>query len=221
MTSLSPVLKWQTSNSRLSVRMNIANLLTSFRIICIPLLVFFFYLPVTWGQTTAALIFAVVGWTDWFDGWVARKFDMQSPLGEFLDPVADKLMVAASLVLLVEQHATIWIAAPALVIISREITVSALREWMAEYGERSAIKVVFVAKVKTLMQLSAIFFLLLAGGEQEVTSILEHSWLYIWGYIFLYVAVALTLWSMYIYMKVTWPLLASAKFKKQPESSEN
>ncbi|TQV86479.1 CDP-diacylglycerol--glycerol-3-phosphate 3-phosphatidyltransferase [Aliikangiella coralliicola] len=201
--------------------MNIANLLTSFRIICIPLLVFFFYLPVTWGQTTAALIFAVVGWTDWFDGWVARKFDMQSPLGEFLDPVADKLMVAASLVLLVEQHATIWIAAPALVIISREITVSALREWMAEYGERSAIKVVFIAKVKTLMQLSAIFFLLLAGGEPEVTSILEHSWLYIWGYIFLYVAVGLTLWSMYIYMKVTWPLLVSAKFEKQPESSEN
>jgi len=201
--------------------MNIANLLTSFRIICIPLLVFFFYLPVTWGQTTAALIFAVVGWTDWFDGWVARKFNMQSPLGEFLDPVADKLMVAASLVLLVEQHATIWIAAPALVIISREITVSALREWMAEYGERSAVKVVFIAKVKTLMQLSAIFFLLLAGNEAEVTKIMEHSWLYIWGYVFLYVAVALTLWSMYIYLRVTWPLLASAKFKNQPNSGDN
>ncbi|MGX5173671.1 CDP-diacylglycerol--glycerol-3-phosphate 3-phosphatidyltransferase [Aliikangiella sp. IMCC44653] len=201
--------------------MNIANLLTSFRIICIPLLVLFFYLPVSWGQTTAALIFAVVGWTDWFDGWVARKFDMQSPLGEFLDPVADKLMVAASLVLLVEQHATIWIAAPALVIISREITVSALREWMAEYGERSAIKVVFVAKVKTLMQLSAIFFLLLAGSESNVTSIWEHSWLYIWGYIFLYIAVGLTLWSMFIYLKVTWPLLAAAKYEKSPENAEN
>ncbi|WP_444994467.1 CDP-diacylglycerol--glycerol-3-phosphate 3-phosphatidyltransferase [Aliikangiella sp. IMCC44359] len=201
--------------------MNIANLLTSFRILCIPLLVFFFYLPVSWGQTTAALIFAVVGWTDWFDGWVARKFNMQSPLGEFLDPVADKLMVAASLVLLVEQHATIWIAAPALVIISREITVSALREWMAEYGERSAIKVVYVAKIKTLMQLSAIFFLLLAGNEAEVTALFEHSWLYIWGYIFLYIAVGLTLWSMYIYLKVTWPLLASAELKDQPNSNDN
>lgn len=198
--------------------MNIANILTSFRILCIPLLVLFFYLPVSWGQTTAALIFAVVGWTDWFDGWVARKFDMQSPLGEFLDPVADKLMVAASLVLLVEQHATIFIAAPALVIISREITVSALREWMAEYGERSAIKVVFIAKVKTLMQLSAIFFLLLSGSEPEVSGVFEHSWLYIWGYIFLYVAVGLTLWSMYIYMKVTWPLLAAAKYDKAPDS---
>jgi len=188
--------------------MNIANLLTSFRILCIPLLVFFFYLPVPWGQTTAALIFAVVGWTDWFDGWVARKFDMQSRLGEFLDPVADKLMVAASLVLLVEQHATFWIAIPAVVIISREITVSALREWMAEYGERSAIKVVNIAKFKTLMQLSAIFFLLLAGREGEITSIWHHSWLYIWGYIFLYVAVGLTLWSMIIYLKATWPLLS-------------
>jgi CDP-diacylglycerol--glycerol-3-phosphate 3-phosphatidyltransferase len=201
--------------------MNIANLLTSFRIICIPLLVFFFYLPVSWGQTTAALIFAVVGWTDWFDGWVARKYNMQSPLGEFLDPVADKLMVAASLVLLVEQHATIWIAAPALVIISREITVSALREWMAEYGERSAIKVVFIAKVKTLMQLSAIFFLLLAGNEPDMARLLDHSWLYIFGYLFLYVAVALTLWSMYIYLRVTWPLLAAAKYKNQPDSGDN
>jgi CDP-diacylglycerol---glycerol-3-phosphate 3-phosphatidyltransferase len=189
--------------------MNIANLLTSFRILCIPLLVFFFYLPVTWGQTTAALIFAVVGWTDWFDGWVARTFNMQSRLGEFLDPVADKLMVAASLVLLVEQHATFWIAVPALVIISREITVSALREWMAEFGERSAIKVHNIAKFKTLMQLSAIFFLLLAGKEETITSIFDHTWLYIWGYIFLYVAVGLTLWSMVIYLQVTWPLLKS------------
>lgn len=201
--------------------MNIANILTSFRIICIPLLVFFFYLPVSWGQTTAALIFAVVGWTDWFDGWVARKFNMQSALGEFLDPVADKLMVAASLVLLVEQHATIWIAVPALVIISREITVSALREWMAEYGERSAIKVVFVAKLKTLMQLSAIFFLLLAGKENDVESIWAHSQLYIWGYIFMYSAVALTLWSMFIYLKVTWPLLSAAKHQSQIDSDKN
>ncbi|MBV1911220.1 MAG: CDP-diacylglycerol--glycerol-3-phosphate 3-phosphatidyltransferase [Kangiellaceae bacterium] len=194
--------------------MNIANLLTSFRILCIPLLVFFFYLPVTWGQTTAAIIFAIVGWTDWFDGWVARTFDMQSKLGEFLDPVADKLMVAASLVLLVEQHATFWIAVPALVIISREITVSALREWMSEHGERSAVKVVNIAKLKTLMQLSAIFFLLLAGKEESITSVFEHSWLYIVGYIFLYVAVGLTLWSMMIYLQATWPSLNSAQHKK-------
>ncbi len=191
--------------------MNIANLLTSFRILCIPLLVFFFYLPVSWGQTTAAIIFAIVGWTDWFDGWVARTFDMQSRLGEFLDPVADKLMVAASLILLVEQHATFWIAIPAVVIISREITVSALREWMSEYGERSAIKVVNIAKFKTLMQLSAIFFLLLAGREGEITSIWDHSWLYMWGYVFLYVAVGLTLWSMVIYLQATWPLLSKDK----------
>jgi len=193
--------------------MNIANLLTSFRILCIPLLVFFFYLPVTWGQTTAAIIFAIVGWTDWFDGWVARTFDMQSRLGEFLDPVADKLMVAASLVLLVEQHATFWIAVPALVIISREITVSALREWMSEHGERSAVKVVNIAKFKTLMQLSAIFFLLLAGKEESITSMFEHSWLYIWGYIFLYIAVGLTLWSMIIYLQATWPSLNSEENK--------
>ena len=200
--------------------MNIANLLTSFRIMCIPLLVFFFYLPVEWGQTTAAIIFAIVGWTDWFDGWVARKFNMQSPLGEFLDPVADKLMVAASLILLVEQHATIWIAVPAVVIISREITVSALREWMAEYGERSAIKVIDIAKLKTLMQLSAIFFLLLAGGEAEITNVWDHSQLFMWGYAFMYIAVFLTLWSMIIYLKVTWPLLVSAKLPNTEEETQ-
>ncbi len=190
--------------------MNIANLLTSFRIFCIPLLVLFFYLPVSWGQTTAAIIFAIVGWTDWFDGWVARKFNMQSALGEFLDPVADKLMVAASLVLLVEQHATLWIAGPALVIISREITVSALREWMAEQGKRATMKVLFIAKIKTLMQLSAIFFLLLAGREDNVESIWDHSQLYMWGYVFLYTAVALTLWSMILYLRLTWPLLVDS-----------
>jgi len=201
--------------------MNIANLLTSFRILCIPLLVFFFYLPVEWGTTTAAIIFAIVGWTDWFDGWVARRFNMQSPLGEFLDPVADKLMVAASLVLLVEQHATIWIAAPALVIISREITVSALREWMAEYGERSELKVVFVAKVKTLMQLSAIFFLLLAGREEAVSNWWQHSLLYQAGYVFLYIAVALTLWSMFVYLRATWPLLNQSNLSQVTDSKEN
>jgi len=167
-------------------------------------------LPVSWGQTTAAIIFAIVGWTDWFDGWVARKFNMQSALGEFLDPVADKLMVAASLVLLVEQHATLWIAGPALVIISREITVSALREWMAEQGKRATMKVLFIAKIKTLMQLSAIFFLLLAGREDNVESIWDHSQLYMWGYVFLYTAVALTLWSMILYLRLTWPLLVDS-----------
>ena len=201
--------------------MNIANLLTSLRIFCIPLLVFFFYLPVEWGQTTAAIIFAIVGWTDWFDGWVARKFNMQSSLGEFLDPVADKLMVAAALVLLVEQHATFWIAIPAVVIISREITVSALREWMAEYGERSAIKVINIAKLKTLMQLSAIFFLLLAGKEPNMTNIWDHSQLYMWGYVFMYVAVFLTLWSMYIYLKVTWPMIVAAKPVNREDSTNN
>jgi CDP-diacylglycerol--glycerol-3-phosphate 3-phosphatidyltransferase len=132
---------------------------------------------------------------------------MQSRLGAFLDPVADKLMVSAALVLLVEQHATIWIAAPAVVIISREIMVSALREWMAEYGELSAIKVIYIAKFKTFMQLSAIFFLLLAGKEESIVSLFDHSFFYMGGYFLLYSAVVLTLWSMMIYLKTTWPML--------------
>ncbi|MCO7222735.1 CDP-diacylglycerol--glycerol-3-phosphate 3-phosphatidyltransferase [Pleionea sp. CnH1-48] len=181
--------------------MNIPNILTIFRIVMIPFFVLAFYLPVHWNHLAAGLIFAVAGWTDWFDGYIARRFNMTSPLGAFLDPVADKLMVTISLVLIVEYYETPWIAIPSIVIIGREITVSALREWMAELGKSASVKVAFVGKAKTLMQLSAIFFLILGDPVGPFFVPL--------GYLALYIAVALTLWSMVIYLKAAWPYLTS------------
>ncbi|WMS88074.1 CDP-diacylglycerol--glycerol-3-phosphate 3-phosphatidyltransferase [Pleionea litopenaei] len=189
--------------------MNIPNILTSFRILMIPVFVAVFYLPVEWNFTGAALIFAIAGWTDWFDGYIARRFNMTSPLGAFLDPVADKLMVVISIVLIVELYETPWIAVPALVIIGREITITALREWMAEYGKRADVKVSFIGKVKTLWQLGAIFFLILGGATPALVDVMGYSLFVVLGYFSLYVSVALTLWSMYIYIKAAWPYLTA------------
>ncbi|NVJ50886.1 MAG: CDP-diacylglycerol--glycerol-3-phosphate 3-phosphatidyltransferase [Gammaproteobacteria bacterium] len=189
--------------------MNIPNILTMFRISMIPVFVAIFYLPVDWNFTGAALVFAVAGWTDWFDGYIARRFNMTSPLGAFLDPVADKLMVVISIVLIVELYETPWVAVPALVIIGREITITALREWMAEYGKRANVKVSFIGKVKTLWQLGAIFFLILGGANPPIAEVMGYSLFVVLGYFALYVSVALTLWSMYIYIKAAWPYLTA------------
>ncbi len=175
----------------------------------IPVFVVVFYLPYDWRFEGAAIIFAIAGWTDWFDGYIARRFNMTSPLGAFLDPVADKLMVVISIVLIVEHYETPWIAVPALVIIGREITITALREWMAEYGKSTDVKVSFIGKVKTLWQLGAIFFLILGGTEPSIADIYGYPLFIILGYIALYVSVGLTLWSMYIYIKAAWPYLTS------------
>ncbi|MEE4246006.1 MAG: CDP-diacylglycerol--glycerol-3-phosphate 3-phosphatidyltransferase [Kangiellaceae bacterium] len=187
--------------------MNIPNILTLFRIAMIPVFVLVFYLPVEWAFTGAATIFAVAGWTDWFDGYIARRFNMMSPLGAFLDPVADKLMVLISIVLIVEVYATPWIAVPSLVIIGREIIITALREWMAEYGKSADVKVSFVGKVKTLFQLGAIFFLILGKAEPSLVDLFGYPLFLLLGYFTLYVSVALTLWSMVIYIKAAWPSL--------------
>ena len=129
--------------------MTLANQLTLIRIVFIPLFVVVFYLPFGWAHFASAMIFSVAAITDWADGYVARKYDQSTPFGAFLDPVADKLMVVIALALLVELHATPWFTAPAIVIIGREIVISALREWMAELGERASVAVSYIGKIKT------------------------------------------------------------------------
>lgn len=178
--------------------MNIPNLLTIFRIIAIPIFVLFFYLPLSWNHLASALIFAVAAFTDWLDGYIARTFHQTSVLGEFLDPVADKLVVAVALVLLVGEKSLPFLAIPAAVIVGREIVISALREWMAEIGKRASVAVSFVGKVKTFLQMVAIFLLLLYKPHGQVLFV-------ILGYIFLYLAAILTLWSMVMYIKTAWP----------------
>jgi len=143
--------------------LNLPNILTWLRIGMIPLFIAVFYLPYPWAFPLSALIFAVAGFTDAVDGWLARRLNQQSRFGAFLDPVADKLMVAAALVLLVAEHGAeqgLLLAIPAIVIIGREIAISALREWMADIGERRKVAVSSLGKVKTILQMMAIFALL-------------------------------------------------------------
>lgn len=179
---------------------NIPNILTLMRVLLIPVLVFLAYLPeFPWQHWLTATVFLLAAITDWFDGYLARILDQTSAFGRFLDPVADKLMVAAALVVLVQSHHTIWMVMPAIVIISREIAISALREWMAELGKRANVAVSQIGKWKTTAQMTAITVLLV-----------QHPTLNYLGYALLYVAVVLTIWSMLIYLKAAWPDLSQS-----------
>ncbi|MEA3275515.1 MAG: CDP-diacylglycerol--glycerol-3-phosphate 3-phosphatidyltransferase [Pseudomonadota bacterium] len=183
---------------------NTPNLLTLLRIVLIPVFVAFFYVPGSWARFACALVFAAAAVTDWLDGYLARRWEQTSPLGAFLDPVADKLMVAVALVLLVQADPRATLALPAVVIIGREITVSALREWMAELGARSQVAVSLVGKFKTTAQMVAILFLILRDPVPGIP-------VYGFGMILLYVAAALTLWSMVLYLRAAWPSLTASK----------
>jgi CDP-diacylglycerol--glycerol-3-phosphate 3-phosphatidyltransferase len=179
--------------------MNIPNLLTLARIVFIPLLVVLFYLPFGWSMPLAACLFGLAAVTDWLDGYLARRWDQATPFGAFLDPVADKLMVAVALALLIERFDTLWLTLPALVIIGREIVISALREWMAEMGKRGTVAVSWIGKIKTALQMIALLALLAFPPGH----LLAHL-----GVATLYVAAILTLWSMYLYLRAAWPHLS-------------
>ncbi|WP_163559135.1 CDP-diacylglycerol--glycerol-3-phosphate 3-phosphatidyltransferase [Halomonas sp. NO4] len=179
--------------------MNIPNLLTLGRIVFIPLLVVFFYLPFSWSMPVAAALFALASVTDWLDGYLARRWDQSTPFGAFLDPVADKVMVAVALALLVERFDSAWLTLPALVIIGREIVISALREWMAEMGKRSSVAVSWLGKVKTTLQMVALL-LLIAFAPGTPLALL--------GLLTLHAAALLTLWSMVLYLRAAWPHLS-------------
>ncbi|BAO43808.1 CDP-diacylglycerol--glycerol-3-phosphate 3-phosphatidyltransferase [Thiolapillus brandeum] len=180
---------------------SIPNLLTFSRIIMIPVFVGMFYLPAPWNHQVAALVFMVAAFTDWLDGFLARRMGLTSPLGAFLDPVADKLMVTTALVLLVADNPSPWMALSAAVIIGREITISALREWMAELGARAKVAVSWVGKFKTAAQMGAITLLIYRHDLFGLPT-------YRIGELLLYVAVALTLWSMTVYLRAAWPSLS-------------
>ncbi|SFZ77450.1 CDP-diacylglycerol--glycerol-3-phosphate 3-phosphatidyltransferase [Chitinimonas taiwanensis] len=185
--------------------LNLPNLLTWARILMIPLILGVYYFPDSWmtpahKNIAGALLFMLAGITDWFDGYLARKWNQLSAFGAFLDPVADKLMVAAALILLVQLgRADAWLAA---IIIGREITISALREWMAQLGNSKSVAVSFVGKVKTAAQMTAITMLLL--HENLIPGIdLQQI-----GSLCLFVAALLTLWSMGYYLRMAWPQLS-------------
>lgn len=178
----------------------LANILTLLRIALIPVLVVIFFSSIEYKRQIACLIFVIASLTDWLDGYLARRLQQQSRFGEFLDPVADKLIVAAALILLVQAHPTPVMAICAGVIIGREITISALREWMAEVGSRKKVAVSVLGKLKTITQMVALSTLLYQ----------ESLWglpIYAIGLYLLYFAVALTLLSMLLYLKAAWASL--------------
>ena len=186
--------------------LNIPNILTLARIAFIPVFLVIAYWPPAIGiaehhggmmrHLILTAIFVLAAVTDWFDGYLARTLNQTSAFGRFLDPVADKMMVAAALIVLVQWQPTISMAFAAIVIISREITVSALREWMAELGARTNVAVSTVGKYKTAFQMIAISVFLLNWKPLEI-----------WAYALLYPAVILTLWAMIIYLRAAWPYL--------------
>ena len=186
--------------------LNVPTALTWLRILLIPVFVGVYYLPDAWlapaGKNWLAMsIFAIAALTDWLDGWLARKLGLTSAFGAFLDPVADKLMVAAALILLVALgRAEAWLA---IIIIGREIAISALREWMAELGAGKSVAVAFVGKLKTTAQMTAIIALLLY--EPLIPGIPTP----LLGTVALWIAAALTLWSMVHYLKKAAPYLRS------------
>lgn len=182
------------------MRITIPTILTLVRIALIPILVLAVYLPWSGANQLAVGIFILAAVTDWADGWVARKFEMSSRLGAFLDPVADKLMVAVALVLIVQANPGVVLAVAAAVIIGREITVSALREWMAIIGESAKVQVQWIGKLKTTAQMVAIGFCLY-GEALLGLPILEI------GQVLLIIAAALTLISMSMYLRAAWPAL--------------
>jgi len=169
---------------------NIPTLLTLFRVVLIPFFVLAFYLPFEWAPLLCALIFIVAAITDWFDGFLARRWKQTTRFGAFLDPVADKVMVAMALVLVAEHFHAWWITLPAATMIAREIIISALREWMAEIGKRSSVAVSWIGKVKTTAQMLALFALL-----WRPDAIVEGI-----GVVALYIAAVLTFWSMFQYL---------------------
>ncbi|KPD02250.1 CDP-diacylglycerol--glycerol-3-phosphate 3-phosphatidyltransferase [Moellerella wisconsensis] len=182
------------------MQLNIPTLLTLFRVALIPFFVLAFYLPYTWAPFACAFIFVIAAITDWFDGFLARLWKQTTKFGAFLDPVADKVMVAVALVLVTEHYNVWWVSLPAATMIAREIIISSLREWMAEIGKRSSVAVSWIGKFKTTAQMMSLVGLLWRPNmEVEIAAI-----------VLLYIAAILTFWSMFQYLQAAWSDLNEA-----------
>ena len=182
------------------MKLNLANILTLLRIAAIPVVVICFYSSIPYARPIAAVIFGLAAITDWVDGWVARKYGQTSRFGEFLDPVADKLMVSIVLVMLVQADSGWFEDIIAMIIIGREITISALREWMATIGERANVKVTMAGKVKTALQMFGIAFMVYHNDLFGIP-------IYTLGFALLVLAAIMTIWSMIIYLRAAWPFI--------------
>jgi len=178
--------------------LTLPNILTFIRIAAIPLVVILFYVPYHWADPAAGLLFAAAGITDSLDGYFARRMGLTSRLGAFLDPVADKLVVAVALVLLVSKDTRAVVVLTAVIIIGREITISALREWMAELGQRTKVAVSTLGKYKTILQIVGLSMMLYRWDLWILPT-------YQLGLYLTVLAAVLTLYSMVAYIRAAWP----------------
>ena len=182
------------------MKLTLPTLVTLFRISLIPLLVIVFYLPFSWANLAAACIFALASLSDYMDGYLARTLKQESSFGAFLDPVADKLMVVVAIILLVQANPSPYIALPSLVIVAREISISALREWMAEIGSRATIKVSLPGKAKTATQLFSLLLMIYAEPIHGIPT-------FTIGLVCYFLAATFTIVSMFIYLRTAWPII--------------
>ncbi len=193
--------------------MNTPIFVTVLRLALIPVFVAIYVWPGRWNHLGAAAVFAVAALTDWLDGYLARRLKQTTRFGAFLDPVADKLVVVSAIVMMVGDHASLWLTLPGLVIVGREIVISALREWMAEMNRRGIVAVGLLGKVKTGVQIAAILFLLAFPPITDDARLLEgalddpNSLGSLIGYVLIYLAAIMTLSSMFVYLRAAWPTL--------------
>ena len=183
------------------MKLTLPTFFTLFRIALIPLFVLVFYLPFAWANIAATAIFALASVTDWVDGYLARSMQQESSFGAFLDPVADKLMVVVVIVLLVQANPSIFVALPSVIIVAREISISALREWMAQLGASATVKVSFIGKSKTTLQMLALGFMVYSEPLMGLP-------IFLIGLVIYYLAALLTLMSMGTYLRAAWPVIA-------------
>ena len=182
------------------MRITLPTAITLFRIALIPLFVVVFYLPFSWANIAATVIFAIASVSDWVDGYLARSMQQESSFGAFLDPVADKLMVVVIIVLLVEANPSIYLTLPSVIIVAREISISALREWMAQLGSSTTLKVSFIGKAKTVSQMFALGFMIFSEPFYGIPCFQVGLAIY-------YIAAVLTIVSMIIYLRAAWPVI--------------
>ncbi len=183
------------------MKVTLPTAVTLFRIALIPLFVVVFYLPFAWSNIAATALFAFASISDWVDGYLARSMQQESSFGAFLDPVADKLMVVVVIVVLVQAHPSIFVALPAVIIVAREISISALREWMAQLGSAATVRVSWIGKSKTTLQMVALGFMI-------YTEPLAGLPIFQIGLVIFYLAAFLTIASMVNYLHAAWPVIS-------------
>ncbi|MGI9325679.1 MAG: CDP-diacylglycerol--glycerol-3-phosphate 3-phosphatidyltransferase [Pseudomonadales bacterium] len=188
--------------------MNWPTLITFARILLVPVFALVYLAPNPTTYLVAAALFALAALTDWLDGFLARRLGQETRFGAFIDPVADKIIVITAILLLIGHHATPILTVPGIIIVGRELVITALREWMAEINRRGLVEVAWLGKIKTALQMVAVIVLLANAPDPR------DAWVWL-GYGLIYIAAIMTLWSMAVYLHAAWPILKEGMLSEE------